>query len=393
MTRNILAICLAVAAFSGCQKHHTAERQPAAVRTIAAEFAPAATDVRYSGIVEPDAQVDLSFRVAGYVEQIGIMRDGAGRMRELQEGDVIGAGTILARLRPTEYQTRVIYAQAVAADAAASLSALKAQLTEAEASLIQAERDFERASSLFSEKALTKADFDAAEARRNAASARRDAVTAQIAAQKARIEGAGAQHKEATVSLGDTSLTAPFPGVVVAKRIARGSLVGAGAPAFVVADTRVAKVKFGVPDLALAGFKPGDALTVTAEAVPDREFRGRVSSIAASADPTSRVFAIEVSIPNSGQVLKMGMVATVIVAGVRDPAPAPSIPLAAVVKSSSGYGVYTIDGSDRVRLQPVTLGPVRGNAVVITAGLNPGQRVVATSGLQLSDGEAVRQIP
>jgi len=84
---------------------------------------------------------------------------------------------------------------------------------------------------------------------------------------------------------------------------------------------------------------------------------------------------------------------------VKDAAPKPAIPLSAVVKSDAaqgGYGVYAIDnrdGSDRARLQPVSLGPVRGNAVVITAGLSPGQRVIATAGLQLNDGELVRQIP
>ncbi len=83
----------------------------------------------------------------------------------------------------------------------------------------------------------------------------------------------------------------------------------------------------------------------------------------------------------------------------RDGAPQPSIPLAAVVKSpdaQGGYGVYAVesrDGGERVHLQPVSLGPVRGNAVVITAGLAAGQRIVATAGLQLSDGERVRQIP
>jgi multidrug efflux system membrane fusion protein len=199
--------------------------------------------------------------------------------------------------------------------------------------------------------------------------------------------------------LTDTGIAAPFPGVVISKRIARGSLVGAGSPAFVIADTRVAKVSFGVPDLALGSFKPGDFLTVTAEALPGREFRGRVTTIAPAADPASRVFAVEVAIPNTTQALKVGMVATVVVSGVRDIAPKPTIPLAAIVKSQSpegGYGVYAIDrrdGSDHVRLQPVSLGPVRGNAVVITAGLNPGQRVVATGGLQLADGEQVKQIP
>ena len=399
MNRNILAICLAAAVFSACQKQETAEPQPTAVRTVAAELATASNDIRYSGVVAPDTQVDLAFRVAGYVEQIGQARDGAGRMRELQEGDSVVAGTMLARLRTTEYQTRLNYSQAVAADATASLAALQAQLSEAEASLAQATKDFERASTLFAEKAMTKADFDAVEARRNSTAARRESVAAQITAQRARIEGASAQQKDASISLGDTTLAAPFPGVVIAKRIALGSLAGAGTPAFTIADTRVAKVSFGVPDVALKGFKPGDMLAVHAEALPDRDFRGRVTTISASADPASRAFAVEVSIPNEAQLLKVGMVATVIVAGARDAKPLPAIPLAAVVKSSAaqgGYGVYAIetrDGSDRVRLLPVSLGPVRGNAVVIAAGLSPGQRIVASGGLQLADGERVKQIP
>jgi len=396
MNRNFLLICLAALTVVGCQKHTPVERQPTAVRTVAAEMTTTSNEVRYSGIVEPDTQVDLAFRVGGYVEHIGTVRDSSGRQRELEEGDFVAGGTVLARLRPSEYQTRVSYAQAVAADAAASLNALKAQLSEAEAALVQAARDYDRARTLFAEKALTKADFDAAEARHNTSAARRDAIVEQIGAQKARVEGAGAQHKEASITLGDTTISAPFPGVIIAKKIARGSLAGAGTPAFVIADTRIAKVSFGVPDLALSSFKPGDALAVTAEALPGREFRGRISTIAPAADPATRVFSVEVAIPNGMQLLKTGMVATVVVAGVKDTTPAPSIPLAAVVKAPNGYGVYTVEhqqGADRVRLQPVSLGAVRGNAVVITAGIQPGQRIVSTAGLQLVDGERVQQIP
>jgi multidrug efflux pump subunit AcrA (membrane-fusion protein) len=390
MNRTILTICLAAATFTACQTQKTAERPLTAVRTVAAELTTVSNEIRYSGIVAPDTQVDLAFRVSGYVTRIGT----AGT-RELQEGDFVSAGTILAQLRTSEYQSKESYAQAVAADATASLAGLRAQLSEAEASLAQATSDFERASSLFAEKALTKADFDAAEARRATASARRESAVAQIAAQQARIEGAGAQRRDAAINLGDTTITAPFPGVILAKKIARGSLATAGAPAFVIADTRVAKVSFGVPDMALAGFRSGEALTVTTEAMPNRTFRGHISSIAAAADSASRVFAVEVSIPNPAQALKIGMVATVVVAGLRDTAPRPSIPLAAVVKpgpAQGEYGVYAID-NDRVRLQPVSLGPVRGDAVVVTAGLIAGQRIVATAGLQLSDGERVRQIP
>jgi RND family efflux transporter MFP subunit len=343
--------------------------------------------------------VDLAFRVGGYVEQIGTGRDGAGRLRELEEGDVVEAGAVLARLRRTEYQSRESYSRAVAADANATLGALQAQLSEAAASLQQATRDYERATSLLAERAMTQADFDAVEARRDSAAARRENVLAQITAQKARIAGAESQHQDSALSLSDTAITAPFPGVVIAKKIARGSLVTAGAPAFVIADTRVAKVTFGVPDLSLGRFRMGDTLPVTAEAVPNREFYGRISSIGGAADPASRLFAVEISIPNAARTLRVGMVTTVVAPGVSDPSPRPSIPLSAVVKSQvapGGYGVYAVDGRDgdeRVRLVPVSLGPVRGNEVVITAGLNPGQRVVAAGGLQLADGERVKQIP
>jgi multidrug efflux pump subunit AcrA (membrane-fusion protein) len=211
MIRDLFTVCLLAAMFSACRKHTPVEKPLTSVRTVAAELTAVSNDVRYSGIVAPDTQVDLAFRVAGYIEQIALVPDKAGWARELQEGDFVGAGTVLARLRPTEYQARLAYAQAVAADAAASLSALKAQLSDTEASLVQANRDFDRASSLFAERALTKADYDAVEARRNAASARRDAVAAQIAAQQARIEGAGAQEKEASLSLSDTAIAAPFP--------------------------------------------------------------------------------------------------------------------------------------------------------------------------------------
>lgn len=386
MKRNLVIICIAATAFTGCQKHETvAAAQPTAVKTITVEIARESHDVRYSGIVAADTQVDLAFRVAGYVEQIG-------NGREVQEGDYVAAGTVLARLRPSEYQTKVNYAQSVSADAAASLSALQAQLSDTDAALVQATRDYERARTLFGEKAMTRADFDAVEARFNSATAKKASVGAQIAAQQARMEGAGAQQRDAAISLNDTSLVAPFPGVIVSKRIARGSFVGSGTPAFTIADTRVAKVSFGVPDLALRAFKPGDALRVSAEALPEREFHGRVTTIGAAADPTSRTFTVDVSIPNGGRELKVGMVATVVVPGAQDEKPVPSIPLTAVVKAQGGYGVYLVERGS-VHLQPVTLGPVRGNAVLVTAGLAPGQRVVATGGLQLASGEKITEIP
>src|ERR1051325_11218347 len=75
----------------------------------------------------------------------------------------------------------------------------------------------------------------------------------------------------------------------------------------------------------------------------------------------TRVFNVQVAVPNPAPAWKVGMVATVVVTGAHETEASPAIPLAAVVKSETaagGYGVYAVDssdGSDRVRLQPVSL--------------------------------------
>src|SRR5262249_55881835 len=114
MNRKILTICLAAVTFSACQKHKPAETPLTAVRTVAAELTAVSNDIRYSGTVAPDTQVDLAFRVAGYVAQIGGIRDASGGVREFQEGDFVAEGTVLAQLRPTEYEARTSYSRAVA---------------------------------------------------------------------------------------------------------------------------------------------------------------------------------------------------------------------------------------------------------------------------------------
>ena len=82
-----------------------------------------------------------------------------------------------------------------------------------------------------------------------------------------------------------------------------------GAPAFVIADTRVVKVVFGVPDTMIQRIRLGDLQRISTLTFPG-EIPGRVTSISPSADPKSRVFSVEVSIANADNRLKPGMIAT-----------------------------------------------------------------------------------
>jgi multidrug efflux pump subunit AcrA (membrane-fusion protein) len=390
MTGFVTAAVVAALTFTGCAPKEAQDQkkaEPVAVRTTAVELVENSAELQYSGVVAPDTQTELAFRIPGYIEQLGQMYG-----REVQEGDVVPAGFVLARLRKSEYAIRSSYAQTASADATATLGGLRAQTAEAETALQHATLEWNRAKTLFEAKALTRADYDAVQAKRDAAAARRDAASAQVAAQQARIDGANANLKATEIDLGDTALTAPFPGIVVSKRVARGTLATAGAAAFVLADTRIAKIAFSVPDLAVANLRLGEFLTVRSEAFDGMEFRGRISQIGASADAADRSFPVELSIPNPQQKLRVGMVVSVNQQNGAKREPSPAIPLSAVVKTGNSFAVYKVDGT-HVRLQAITLGEALGSRVAVASGLVPGEKVVSMAGLQLSDGEAVRIIP
>ncbi len=314
---------------------------------------PGAT--RYSGSIKADESVDVAFRVSGIVDAITQVRGADGRIRAVQDGDPVRKGQVLARLRQTEYSD---------------------QLTDADAALRQAQADYERASQLYENRSISKAEYDAAYARYTATQARRS---------------------QAAISLGDATLRAPLEGVILRRSVEVGSLAGPTAPAFSIADTRVVKVVFGVPDVVVAGLKLGETLPIQAEAIPGTLLKGRITQISSSADPTSRVFEVEATLPNPEGRLRVGMLATLrLPGGASDPSLL--VPLDAVVRpadDSTGYAVYVVEeGSPpRVRLRRVRLGEVSGNRIAVRDGLRSGERVVVRGATIVTDGQTVRIIP
>src|SRR5918911_5088029 len=92
----------------GCAKAETKERPLKPVRVKAAERrASAGGGVRYSASIRPNSQVELAFKVGGYVEGLAQVRDASGDWRYLQAGDTVTKGTVLARLRRSDYLAKV----------------------------------------------------------------------------------------------------------------------------------------------------------------------------------------------------------------------------------------------------------------------------------------------
>ena len=367
----VLVLGLAAATLTCARPRAEKPLRPVRVEKVAGEVA--ASGLRYSATIQPYEQVPLAFKVGGYVRELRQVRDTDGRLRNVQQGDVVARGTVLARIDSADYEQKVNQA--------------KAQLAEAEASLAKARSDSARAESLYKSQALTRPDYDAA--------------TAGIAGANARAEGARAQLEAAQLSFRDTSLVAPADGVVLSRTVEVGSLAGAGTVGLTLADLTRVKAVFGVPDLLVQRVKMGAPLHVTTDAFGSTEFPGRVTAVSPSADAQSRVFGVEVTIPNPDRRLKAGMIGTVEVAGasVPDiPPGSPTVSVSAIVKSSrpGAYAVFVADGPDdgaTARTRDVTLGPISGNRVAVETGLKIGDRVIVSGASLLVDGDRVRVIP
>ena len=368
-----------------------------AVRMGTVSLARESEAAKYSAILTPNAQVELAFRVSGYIVELYQTTGADGRPRPLEPGASVAAGTVLARIRPSDYQAVVDKARGAQEEAQAGVAASEAQLVQAQASLAQAELDFTRVSALWEQESITKPAYDASKAKLDVAKAAVDGAKAGIVAANKRRETAQAQMHEAQIVLGDTELRAPFDAVVLERRAELGTLAAAGIPAFTLADLATMKARFNVPDFALAGFRPSQALDLAIDAFPGADVRGRVLSLAAAADPKARSFEIEVAVPNPGLKLRSGMIATVHAPG---GAPGPArlqVPAGALVHDPTGqrYLVYTIEqtgGRAVAKAIPVEPGPLAGNEIVILSGLTPGESIVVMGANLLQPGDPVKEV-
>jgi RND family efflux transporter MFP subunit len=373
-TERLMVALIALGSLvSGCSQPQASEaKAPHPVKTQVVTSIPPESGVRYSASIEAFEQVPLAFKAAGYVDDL-LRRPGAdGRSRAAQPGDRVTRGTVLARIRESDYRDRVHHG--------------RARLAEAEASMVKARLDLDRARTLFQAESLTKPDLDAAQAAFDAADARVTAARVDI--------------DIALSALRDCALVAPTTGVILERRIEVGTLAAAGTVGFVLGDLSSVKARFGVPDAMIQAVRPGDAIDVTVEAVGATTFAGRVTAIAPAADAQSRVFDVEVTITNRDGRLRPGMIGTVAIGHSDTARTIPNrplaVPLTAIVRSKAETGEFAVLVVERenrghvARVRRVELGEVSGNVIAVLSGVNAGERVVISGATLLVDGDPVR---
>ena len=341
------------------------------VKVAAAESLSSNTSLIYSAQVVPETQVDVAFRTDGYIASIKMMPAIDSGERILQPGDSVEAGDVLARVEDEQYRDQVTKAQA--------------NLEKALASARKGDQDFRRAQALNATESITAPDFDAAEK--------------EYASANAAVKGAQAQLDEANLKLTESALITPLNGIVQQRNIEIGSLVHSGSVGFVVANTGVVKVVFGVPDTVLGEISLGSELTIHTQSLPKRNFNGKVTEIAPAADQRTKIFEVSVTVENADGALRPGMVAALNLGKtLLDRDDVVVVPITAMVQApDGGFALYVIDttadGTAVARLQIVETGQILGNRITVTGGITPGTKVIVKGTAQVGDNTPVKVVP
>jgi RND family efflux transporter MFP subunit len=365
----------------------------------------------FPGRVEAATQVELTFQVPGLLIDL-----------PFREGQRVAQGDLVARLRPDEFQARLDALQGQLARARADLQALQAgarpeeqlrleaQLRSADATLANARVDLDRANQLLRSQTISRLEFDRADTAFRVALENREAARQMldqsltgreedILAKQSDISGLEARVVEAGIQLADTTLTAPYAGVVARRFVERGQSIRAKQPVVKFQDVEEIDIAVDVPEsVMVSALRTADITGLTAEfsAAPGRSFPVQVREVAQRADPVTQTFNVRVAMQSPPDLnLLPGMSASVTMNYRRAEVLGPNlaVPIAAVVRDTTGASIVWIVGTDQtVTARPVRIGAVSGRLVTITEGLQPGDRIAAAGASHLREGMKVSDL-
>ena len=230
---------------------------------------------------------------------------------------------------------------------------------------------------------------------RQAAHARVAAVVAAGAGSAQDLDDAAAALKvaEAELALAETRLaktriTAPFAGVLGARRVSPGAYLRAGAAITELSRYDELRVNFSAPERLLGQLARGAVVAVTTTAYPDSALMGTVDIIEPELDPATRSARVVARLANPDRLLRPGMSATVAVT-LASRENALTLPSEAVFIMGGQMMVYVVGPDSTISPRPVSLGLRLTDSVEILAGLAPGEQVVRAGHQKIFPGAKV----
>ena len=354
----LAALVLAVAPLTGCggsdEPAATVEEPtelvlaPSDVAEV--ERGPISAGISLTGSLDPYRVVDVKAQVSG---TIGSVR--------AEEGDRVGQGAVLA----------TITAEGIRSQAASSAAAFEA----AQAQLALAREQAASAQLLYDEGALSRLDYQAAQA--------------QVEAAQAQVEAARSQATGASEQAGRTVVRAPISGAVSVQQVELGEAVTPGQSLFTVVNTSVLELDGQVGVDQAARISVGDPVEFRIDAYPGQTFRGTVSRIEPTADPTTRQVGVFLRLDNPGNLVG-GLFATGTV--VSETRQEELLLPATALRDADGvsYVLAIEDGVIRRReVNVIARDPARG-VVAVGGDLDEGDRVIVAPTTDTVAGARVR---
>jgi len=322
---------------------------PRPAMTVIAAPAPA-FDTAFSGVVQPQTQSALSFRVLGRIIS-----------RPVKTGDRVQAGQIIAAVDPTAYEAAVRAATASLASARAQFD--NAASTEA------------RQSALLAKKTASQAAFDSAEQARASAQAAMEQAEASLA--KAREQ------------LSYTVLKAEYSGIVTATSAEIGQTVAPGQAVATVAEPTRRDAVIDAPEAAIDAFSLGDRFTVALQIDPAVTATGVLREISPESDAATRSRRLKIALDAPPAAFRLG--STISARVVSGENPLIRLPASALLQEGDDSKVFIVDPQTmKVALRQIDVAPERDGRFLVRGGLKGGERVVIAGVHRLKDGQQVR---
>jgi RND family efflux transporter MFP subunit len=347
----MLAATLAVLVLSACGRGDEEEAQEVRpVRVMVADKRLSGDTVTLIGSVQPQSEINLSFRISGRMTD-----------RLVGVGDHVRRGQLVARLDTQDEES--------------ALQSARAQQSGAQAQSVEAENNFIRMRGLVAQDAVSRALFDQAQSSGKAA--------------QAQAESAQAQVNLATNRLSYTRLNSDVAGVVTAQGAEPGEVVAAGQMIVQVAREGGRDAAFDGP-AAVKDNTPADTeVTVMLTADPRITARGRVREVSPRADPVTNTVRVKVGLIDAPTAMRMGSTVTGRIK--LDAVLGIEVPAAAVMRSGGKTAVWVVDPKTHtVSMRQIAVQSSSPSSVMVASGLGQGDIVVTAGVHALHPGQKVR---
>lgn len=356
-----IALPAALAIGAACKKPEAAPPPPPVVEVMAVATGPVPLGTTLIGQLDSPQNVEIRARVEGFVQQMHFI-----------EGSEVAGGDLLFELDKQPFIER--------------LAAAKGALEEAEAELKKFQNDVVRLTPLAQARAIPQQELDNA--------------LASVEVGEANLVTAKARLESAQIDLGYCEIRAPVSGLIGAKEVSIGELVGKGQPTLMATISTLDPIWFycSVSEVEYLRAQAKSKLTGKAlDEVPltliladgsEHPAPGKFVFVDRAVDPRTGTLKVRAEFPNSEKLLRPGMFARVRADLGKRPDTI-TVPERALVELQGKTFLWVVGDDGKVNMRPVATGEQVGPSIIINEGLKPGEKIVTEGIHKVREGMPV----